>query len=154
MSEADIAQLIAQQLQAAIPTIITEVTAGVNTRLHNNQPNPGNPNPDNHPPQRPCSYKEFMSCKPLEFHGTEGPNGIVKWIEKMEKVINICNCLDNCVVKYATGTFQDHALTWWNIVIQTCGQEAINQMRWEELKQIMLDQFCPKNEIQKLENEF
>ncbi|GJT23206.1 hypothetical protein Tco_0893143 [Tanacetum coccineum] len=30
---------------------------------------------------RKCSYKEFMSCQPLNFKGTEGAVGLIRWFE-------------------------------------------------------------------------
>jgi hypothetical protein len=80
--------------------------------------------------------------------------GIVKWIEKMEFVIRISDYKDDCIVKYATCSFQDKALTWWNSEVQTRGWEAIDLMTWGELKIILLKKFYPRNEVQKLEAEF
>ncbi|KAD7117467.1 hypothetical protein E3N88_04735 [Mikania micrantha] len=78
-----------------------------------------------------CSYKSFVSCKPKYFHGCEGAIGILKWIEKMESVISISDCLDNQKVKYATCSFQNKALTWWNTQVQARGREAVEAMTWE-----------------------
>ena len=64
----------------------------------------------------------FQACKPISFSGTEGPVGIVKWIEKMESVMVISGCTANQRVKYATSSFQDEALTWWNVQVQTLGE--------------------------------
>ncbi|KAD2393178.1 hypothetical protein E3N88_40155 [Mikania micrantha] len=100
-----------------------------------------------------CSYKSFVSCKPKDFHGSEGGIGILKWIEKMESVISISDCLDNQKVKYATCSFQNKALTWWNTQVQARGREAVEAMTWEELKAILIKEYCPKNEMQKLEEE-
>ena len=64
---------------------------------------------DNHCLVRSCVDANLivirlMECKPIEFKGTEGPNGFVKWVEKSESVLNISNCPVNCTVKYATCT--------------------------------------------------
>jgi hypothetical protein len=72
----------------------------------------------------------------------------------MEYVIRISDCKDDCIVKYATCSFQDKALTWWNTEVQTRGWEAIDIMTCEELKVILLEKFYPGNEVQKLEAEF
>ncbi|GJU02386.1 putative reverse transcriptase domain-containing protein [Tanacetum coccineum] len=77
---------------------------------------------------RPCYYADFMKCQPLNFKGTEG------------------------VVKFATCTLLDAALTWWNSQIRTLGPEAY-VMAWEVLKKKMTDKYCPQGEIQKLEIE-
>ncbi|GJV59128.1 hypothetical protein Tco_1465228 [Tanacetum coccineum] len=41
-----------------------------------------------------------------------GAVGLTKWFKKMESVFYICNCVENCQVKYATFTLLDGALTW------------------------------------------
>nr|GEV56504.1 hypothetical protein [Tanacetum cinerariifolium] len=53
-----------------------------------------------------CSYKEFFNCKPRKFNGTKGVVGLTRWFVKMEIVFHICNCAENCQLKYATCRFQ------------------------------------------------
>ncbi|GKD25909.1 hypothetical protein Tco_1232123, partial [Tanacetum coccineum] len=31
---------------------------------------------------RQCSYKEFISCQPINFKGTEGAVGLIRWFER------------------------------------------------------------------------
>ncbi|GKF63051.1 reverse transcriptase domain-containing protein [Tanacetum coccineum] len=38
---------------------------------------------------RKCSYKEFMSCQPFNFKGTEGNVGLIRWFEQTELPIGI-----------------------------------------------------------------
>ena len=170
MSEVDVDRLIARQLEAAIPDIVSCIAASINNTTNsnpvsnrtttNNDGERTGPTPSVEtnrtgpaPVAKGCSIKDFMLCKPLEFSGIEGPNGLVKWIEKIESIVNICNCPEEYIVKYAANTFADHALTWWKTIVQTRGQEATNRMTWTELKALVLEHFCPKNELQKLENE-
>nr|GEX88669.1 hypothetical protein [Tanacetum cinerariifolium] len=54
----------------------------------------------------PCFYSDFMKCQPLNSKGTEG------------------------VVKFATCTLLDAALTWWNSQIRSLGPGAYS-MTWE-----------------------
>nr|GEV59630.1 hypothetical protein [Tanacetum cinerariifolium] len=77
---------------------------------------------------RPCFYADFMKCQPLNFKGTEG------------------------MVKFATCTLVDTALTWWNSQIRSLGPDAYS-MTWEVLKKKMTDKYCPQGEIKKLEIE-
>ncbi|GKG57013.1 hypothetical protein Tco_0582364, partial [Tanacetum coccineum] len=35
---------------------------------------------------RKCSYKEFMSCQPLTFKGSEGAVRLIRWFERSELV--------------------------------------------------------------------
>nr|GFA63517.1 hypothetical protein [Tanacetum cinerariifolium] len=77
---------------------------------------------------RPCFYADFMKCQPLNFKGTEG------------------------MVKFATCTLLDAALTWWNSQIRSLGPDAYS-MTWEVLKKKMTDKYYPQGEIKKLEIE-
>nr|GEW26444.1 hypothetical protein [Tanacetum cinerariifolium] len=56
-------------------------------------------------------------------------------------------------VKFAAATLQGPALTWWNSKITTMGLETMNQMPWTEMKQLMTVEFCPIEEIQRIEHE-
>ncbi|GKC41927.1 reverse transcriptase domain-containing protein, partial [Tanacetum coccineum] len=38
---------------------------------------------------RKCSYKEFMSCQPLNFKGTEGAVSLIRWFERTKLPIGI-----------------------------------------------------------------
>ncbi|XP_035845172.1 uncharacterized protein LOC118491469 [Helianthus annuus] len=64
-----------------------------------------------------------MNCKPQTFSGTEGVVGLMCWLEKAESVFAMCNCLAGDRVKYASGTLEDGALTWWNAQVQMLGIE-------------------------------
>ncbi|GKC23996.1 putative reverse transcriptase domain-containing protein [Tanacetum coccineum] len=48
---------------------------------------------------------------------------------------------------------KDPASTWWNSKIATIGLETVNQMPWTEMKQLMTAEFCPIEEIQRMEHE-
>nr|GEV88027.1 putative reverse transcriptase domain-containing protein [Tanacetum cinerariifolium] len=77
---------------------------------------------------RPCFYVDFMKCQPLNFKGLEG------------------------VVKFATCTLLDAALTCWNSQIRSLGPDAYS-MTWEVVKKKMMDKYCPRGKIKKLEIE-
>lgn len=102
---------------------------------------------------RPCTYKEFMRCKPLHFSGTEGAIGLTRWIEKMESIFCLCECPDDRKVKLSTCTFEEGAFTWWNIQVQSMSTEVAYRMPWEELKQMLKEEYCPNEEIHRLEVE-
>ncbi|GKF10522.1 hypothetical protein Tco_0048448, partial [Tanacetum coccineum] len=63
---------------------------------------------------RKCSYKEFMSCQPFSFKGTEGAVDLIRWFERTELVFSHSNCTEDCKVKFDTGTLTEEALSWWN----------------------------------------
>ncbi|GJW61181.1 reverse transcriptase domain-containing protein [Tanacetum coccineum] len=105
------------------------------------------------PVARECTYQDFMKCQPLNFKGTEGVVGLIRWFEKMETVFHISNCPEKYQVKYATCTLLNSALTWWNSHKRTIGTEAAFAMSWRELMKLMTEVYCPRNEIQKMESE-
>ncbi|GJS84159.1 putative reverse transcriptase domain-containing protein [Tanacetum coccineum] len=72
----------------------------------------------------------------------------------MESVIDNSGCLDNQRVKYAASSFIGKALTWGNIQVQARDRDAANTMAWNDFKALLTTEFCPSNEIEKLEGEF
>ncbi|KAI3775993.1 hypothetical protein L1987_45753 [Smallanthus sonchifolius] len=100
-----------------------------------------------------CTYKGFLSCNPRNFNGTEGEVGLMRWIDKMESVIDISECTADSMVKYATCTLADKALTWWNSQRKTLGRQTAHQLSWDDLKAMMIEEYCPRNELQKIETE-
>ncbi|GKA85388.1 putative reverse transcriptase domain-containing protein [Tanacetum coccineum] len=107
----------------------------------------------NRPVARECTYQDFMKCQPLNFKGTEGVVGLIRWFEKMETIFYISNCLEKYQVKYATCTLSNSALTWWNSHKRTIGTKAAFAMSWRELMKLMAEVYCLRNEIQKMESE-
>ncbi|GKA51352.1 putative reverse transcriptase domain-containing protein [Tanacetum coccineum] len=71
----------------------------------------------------------------------------------MESVQGVSDCWDNQKVKYTVGSFVGKALTWWNSQIRTLGREVAVGMSWDNFKLLMREEFCPSNEIQKLETD-
>ena len=93
----------------------------------------GNPGGNGGNP-RPCSYKDFMNCKPHNFAGTGGVIELTRWFEKTESVFQISNCTADCQVKFSACTFMHAALSWWNTHVQTIGIVQANALTWAELK--------------------
>ena len=72
----------------------------------------------------------------------------------MKSVLDISDYATDQKVKYATCTFQDEALTWWNLHVQTLGRDAAYSLSWDDLKSMLMEKYCPRSELQKLESEF
>ncbi|GKD49041.1 reverse transcriptase domain-containing protein [Tanacetum coccineum] len=136
----NIATIITQQLQNIIPQIVTQVTINVNG---------GNGNDGNNG----CSYKTFTACNPKEFDGKGGGIALTRWIEKIESVFDNSGCTANQRVRYAASCFVNKALTWWNTRVQARGREAAIDMSWNDFRALLMEEFCPSNEMEKLENE-
>ncbi|GJS69560.1 hypothetical protein Tco_0702401 [Tanacetum coccineum] len=101
---------------------------------------------------RECTFAGFMKCNPTAFHGTVGAVELLRWFKKTESVFGINECAEGKKVKFAAATFQGPALTWWNAKIATMGLETVNQMPWIEMKQLMTAEFCPIEEVQRMDH--
>ncbi|GJY45257.1 reverse transcriptase domain-containing protein, partial [Tanacetum coccineum] len=106
------------------------------------------------PVARQCSYKEFMSCQPINFKGTEGAIGLIRWFKRTESVFSHSNYTEDCKVKFATGTLTEEALSWWNSFAQPIRIEEAYKIIWVEFKKILIRKYCPRTEVQKMEDEF
>ncbi|GJZ96628.1 hypothetical protein Tco_0668962 [Tanacetum coccineum] len=73
------------------------------------------------------NYKEFISCQPFCFNGTEGAVGLIRWFERTESVFSRSRCAEENKVTFATGTLTDDALSWWNAYAQPMGIEQANR---------------------------
>ncbi|GJW37501.1 putative reverse transcriptase domain-containing protein [Tanacetum coccineum] len=100
-----------------------------------------------------CSYKEFLACNPKEYDGKGGAVALTRWIEKMESMHDMSGWSINQKVKYTAGSFVCKALMWWNSQICTLGREVAVSMSWNDFKCMMIQEFCPSHEMQKLESE-
>ncbi|KAF5781372.1 putative nucleotidyltransferase, Ribonuclease H [Helianthus annuus] len=106
------------------------------------------------PAQQPvCIFKNFMDCRPSTFSGTEGAVGLLHWFEKLESVFEMCECPEARRVKYATGTLEGIALTWWNAQVQILGLAAANATPWSDFKELIKREYCTRDDIHKLEVE-
>ncbi|GJW71424.1 putative reverse transcriptase domain-containing protein [Tanacetum coccineum] len=135
----DIAAIIAQQLQNIIPQIVTQVKNNMNNKNNNNNNgnnnnNNGNNNNNNgNVGNNWCSYKGFQACGPKEYDGKGGAIALTRWIEKMENVLDNSGCSENQKAR---------------------GREAAIGMTWNDFKALLVEEFCPSNEMERLENEF
>ncbi|GJX29428.1 hypothetical protein Tco_0237507 [Tanacetum coccineum] len=49
------------------------------------------------------NYKEFVSCQPFYFNGTEGAVGLIRWFERTKSVFSRSNYAEENKVTFATG---------------------------------------------------
>ncbi|GJW55115.1 putative reverse transcriptase domain-containing protein [Tanacetum coccineum] len=111
--------------------------------------NNGNNNNNGNGRNNGCSYKGFQACDPKEYDGKGGVIALTRWIEKMENVLDNSGCSENQKVKYAASSFVNKALTWWNTQIQARGREAAIGMTWNDFKALLVEEFCPSNEMER-----
>ena len=79
---------------------------------------------------------------------------MTRWFEKTDAIFEICSCPNEFKVKFAVCTFADAALSWWNGHVKTMGLVVANAIGWDELKAMMLEEYCPRGRIQTPEQEF
>ncbi|GJU16294.1 putative reverse transcriptase domain-containing protein [Tanacetum coccineum] len=102
---------------------------------------------------RECTFAGFMKCNPDNFHGTEGVVELRRWFEKTEMTFGISECAEDKKVKFAVATLRGPVLTWWNSKVAILGLDVANQIGWTEMKKLMTTEFCPAEELQRMENE-
>ncbi|GJS52303.1 reverse transcriptase domain-containing protein [Tanacetum coccineum] len=146
MTQAAIRKLVADSVTAAL-----EAQAATMANADNTNRNTGEREA---PVARKCSYKEFMSCQPINFKGSEGAVGLIRWFERTELMFSRSNCTEDCKVKFGTGTLTEEALSWWNSFAQPIGIEEAYKITWVEFKKLLIKKYCPRTEVQKMEDEF
>ncbi|GJR06031.1 zinc finger, CCHC-type, retrotransposon gag domain protein [Tanacetum coccineum] len=88
-----------------------------------------------------------------EYDGKGGAVVLTRWIEKIESVQDMSVCSVDQKVKYTAGSFVGKDLTWWNSQIRTLSQEVTVSMSLNDFKFMIIEEFCPSHEMQKLESE-
>ncbi|GKG08250.1 hypothetical protein Tco_0334082 [Tanacetum coccineum] len=132
--------------QAAIRKLVTDSVTPAREEQAATMANASNPN-RNTSPTRPLvvkmgNYKEFISCQPFYFNGTEGAVGLIRWFERTESIFSRSRCAEENKVTFATGTLTDDALSWWNAYAQPMGVEQANRITWTELKRLLTNKYC------------
>nr|GFA01145.1 hypothetical protein [Tanacetum cinerariifolium] len=120
--------------QAAIERLITQ---RVNAALEVERPSQANTRgqgsnanqiggQDKAPPVCECTFLSFMKYNPTLFHGKEGAIELCRWFEKSEMVFGI---------------------------MATLGLEFANEKSWADMKKMMLEEFCPDEKVQRMDDE-
>ncbi|KAL7582667.1 uncharacterized protein LOC128129149 [Lactuca sativa] len=99
------------------------------------------------------TFKDFTNSKPITFNGSRGIMALSQWIEKTKAVFEIFACLEVRKIKFVACTFSERALTWWNEHVKSPTLVVENSMGWENLKQMLMQEYSPRGEVQKLEQE-
>nr|GEZ58189.1 reverse transcriptase domain-containing protein [Tanacetum cinerariifolium] len=146
MTEATIRQLITEGVVAALEAQAAAMA------------NADNPNRNTKPREIPVvkrgNYKDFINCQPFYFSGTEGAVRLIRWFEQTELVFSCSNCAEENKVTFATGTWTDDALSWWNAYAQPIEIEQANRIALTELKWPLTNKYWPRTEVKKMENVF
>ncbi|GKB30689.1 putative reverse transcriptase domain-containing protein [Tanacetum coccineum] len=88
MTQAAIRKLVADSVTAALEAQAATMANADNTNRNTREREA--------PVARKCSYKEFISCQPFNFKGSEGAVGLIRWFERTESVFSRSNCIEDC----------------------------------------------------------
>nr|GEX48485.1 putative reverse transcriptase domain-containing protein [Tanacetum cinerariifolium] len=93
--------------QTAIKQLFADsVTVALETQAAN-MANTENTNRNNGPREtlvvKRGNYKDFISCQPFYFNGTEGAVGLIRWFERTKSVFSHSNCAEENKVTFSTG---------------------------------------------------
>ncbi|GJZ98578.1 putative reverse transcriptase domain-containing protein [Tanacetum coccineum] len=149
MNQAAIRRLIKESVDAAIAAE-RERQAKVRNDARGSGPVKGQ---DITPAVRECTFVRFIKCNPTVFRGIKGAVELRRWFEKTESVFGISECAKGKKARFSAATLEGLALAWWNYKIATMGLETVNRIPWTEMKQLMTVEFCPIEEIQRIEHE-
>nr|GEV95368.1 putative reverse transcriptase domain-containing protein [Tanacetum cinerariifolium] len=126
--------------------------------------------PTDAPVARECTFTRFMKCCPMQFYGTEGVVGLCRWFERMESTFGIRLEVANgkpwaevkkmmidefCPIEEVQrpgnmGKRYVYACDdMSHILVATLGLEVANGKPWAEVKKMMIDEFCPIEEVQR-----
>nr|GEU84720.1 reverse transcriptase domain-containing protein [Tanacetum cinerariifolium] len=122
MNQATIRQLVVDSVAAALKAQAANMANTKNTNR--------NPEPRETLIARKCSYKEFMSCQPFNFKGSEGVVGLIHWFEHTKLVFSRRNYTKDCKDRKAY------------------------KITWVEFKKLLKRKYYPRIEVQKIEDEF
>ncbi|GJR17526.1 reverse transcriptase domain-containing protein [Tanacetum coccineum] len=80
MTQAAIRQLVADSVAAALKT--------QTATMENTENSNANTGPRETPVSKRGNYKEFISCQPFYFNGTEGSVGLIRWFKRTKSVFS------------------------------------------------------------------
>ncbi|GJV07781.1 reverse transcriptase domain-containing protein [Tanacetum coccineum] len=113
--------------QAAIKKLVADsVSAALESQAANMANTDNTTRPREAPLARQCSYKEFMSCQPISFKGLVSYTG--------SKELNQC---------FPIATLPKAARI-----------EEAYKITWVKFKKLLIKKYCPRTEVQKMEDEF
>ncbi|GJS68858.1 reverse transcriptase domain-containing protein [Tanacetum coccineum] len=144
-SPAAIKKLVADSVFAALE-------AQAVTMADTSNPN-RNTGPTGTPVTKMGNYKEFISCQPFYFNGTEEVVDLIRWFEQTKSVFSHSKCVEENKVTFATGTLTGDALSWWNAYTQPIGIDQANRITWTELRRLLTNKYYPRTKVRKMEDE-
>ena len=94
---------------------------------------------------------QFNKLKPPKFQGGSDPLKYEEWMRRMENLFEIMECPARFKVALATYKFEGEVEYWWGTVKPRVGE---NPMTWDRLKEMMDNQYYPRDVRRMKEREF
>ncbi|GJR30262.1 reverse transcriptase domain-containing protein [Tanacetum coccineum] len=94
MTQAAIKKLVDDSVTAALEAQAATMASASNSNK--------NTKPTGTPVAKTGNYKEFISCQPFYFNGTEGAVGLICWFKRTESVFSHSKCAEENKVTFAT----------------------------------------------------
>ncbi|GKA29062.1 putative reverse transcriptase domain-containing protein [Tanacetum coccineum] len=112
---------------------------------------------DENEPELTYPYEEVDPLNPSSPASESKPNDEIK-VENLIKhddktVLVSVYEVEGKKVKFDAATLEGPALTWWKTKVAPMGLETVNQLPWTEMKQLMTTEFCPIEEVERMEHE-
>ncbi|GKB00450.1 putative reverse transcriptase domain-containing protein [Tanacetum coccineum] len=115
---------VARQLNTALPNMLTQLVQALIGNRANERE-----------VTQSCSIKTFRASGAKEFFGTEGAVDLLTWFESIESVLHITKCPAESQVEFVSNMLQ-------------------GPQPWEDFKKLLMEEYCPDDEYQKLETKF
>ena len=136
------------ELQHMINSSVAAALAAAENRRASTGGNEGNQN------VKVASYKDFQNCRNTKFGGTEGPVGLLDWLNELESNFSITATAEADRVKFAASVLEGDALGWWNAHKAAVGVEAADATPWNQFKGMLDTKYCGPAQRMEMEAEF
>jgi len=94
---------------------------------------------------------QFNKLKPPKFQGGSNPLKYEEWMRRMENLFEIMECPAHYKVALVTYQFEGEVVYWWGTVKP---REGENPITWDRLKEMMDNQYHPRDVRRMKEMEF
>jgi len=94
---------------------------------------------------------QFNKLKPPKFQGGSDPLKYEEWMRRMENPFEIMECPTRFKVALATYQFEGEVEYWWGTVKP---REGENPIMWDRLKEMLDNQYYPRDVRRMKEREF
>ncbi|KAJ0576927.1 putative retrotransposon gag domain-containing protein [Helianthus annuus] len=140
-----LAAMVAKKMAKVVPQVVSELYGNMSKSSEESRTDS---------PKSGFSFKQFKACGPKEFTGEEGPTALFQWFDSIEVTLRQSGCPDTLRTLNVTGVFQSRALDWWTTKRNKRRNDVAYGLSWDKLKNVMLEEFSPPHERQRLEDEF